>query len=207
MGTIKQMSMRQGRRAGFFAAVALIGVLWLPASLAQSGPGKLSVAPETGVAKAEVGSSAYWRALVPQAQQIGQGQFRRFGFLIYDASLWASDGEYRPSAPFALRLRYARNISRDQIVDASIEQMRRLQPDAASRPGWKTQLEDALADVRPGDVLTGVQVPGQGGVIFHNGVKLGSLDDDLARAFFAIWLDPQTSEPALRAALLGAEGQ
>jgi hypothetical protein len=39
---------------------------------------------------------------------------------------------------------------------------------------------------------------------FRNGTPIGDIDDrEFARAFFAIWLDPRTSEPELRKQLLG----
>jgi hypothetical protein len=37
-----------------------------------------------------------------------------------------------------------------------------------------------------------------------NDKPIGNIDDaEFARAFFAIWLDPKTSEPSLRKQLLG----
>ena len=150
-------------------------------------------------------AGGYWRSLVPDATQVGQGQFRRFGFLIYEASLWAPDATYQADGPFALRLRYARAITRDQIVDASLDQMRAIGIDVDAHPRWKDQLESALSGVEAGDTLTGIHLPGQGAIIFRDGVRLGALEQALANAFFSIWLDRNTTEPALRAALLGLD--
>jgi hypothetical protein len=59
-------------------------------------------------------------------------------------------------------------------------------------------------DVAAGDSLSGLYLPGRGARFFHNGEPLGEIDDaQFARAFFSIWLDPRTSAPDLRAALLG----
>jgi hypothetical protein len=59
-------------------------------------------------------------------------------------------------------------------------------------------------DVAAGDTLTGVHLPERGARFFHNGRLLGEIrDPQFSRAFFAIWLDPRTREPSLRAALLG----
>lgn len=157
-----------------------------------------------GVVDSSSGLATFgWRALVPDASRVGQGQFRRFGFLIYNASLWAPAGQFNPRAPYALELTYARNIARDQIVDASLDQMGRLGYDLTDHPGWREQLQAALTDVREGDVLTGVYEPGRGASIFFGGRRLGTLDESLAQAFFAIWLDHRTSDPELRAELLG----
>ena len=61
-----------------------------------------------------------------------------------------------------------------------------------------------LPDVRSGDRLVGVYLPGQGAVFRSGGRVLGRVDDaEFARLFFGIWLSPQTSEPGLRQALVG----
>ena len=60
-------------------------------------------------------------------------------------------------------------------------------------------------DVRKGDRLLGLQRPGEAAVFWLNGRLRGEIRDaEFARRFFGIWLSPQTSEPALRRALLGA---
>jgi len=50
-----------------------------------------------------------------------------------------------------------------------------------------------------------VYQPGQGATFFHRERQTGQISDELARHFFAIWLDPRSSEPGLRQALLGAQ--
>ena len=60
-----------------------------------------------------------------------------------------------------------------------------------------------MASVNPGDTLTGVYTPEQGAVFFYNDQLTGQIDERLAKAFFAIWLDPKTTQPDLRQALLG----
>ena len=57
--------------------------------------------------------------------------------------------------------------------------------------------------MQPGDRLTGLYQPGQGMRLWRGNQELAMIDDaELARLFFGIWLSPQTSEPALRSALL-----
>lgn len=41
-------------------------------------------------------------------QPVGQGTFSWLGLRIYDAALWAPDGRFDFSRPFALVVRYAR---------------------------------------------------------------------------------------------------
>ena len=62
-------------------------------------------------------------------------------------------------------------------------------------------------DVAEGDRISGVHKPGQAARFHVNGRYAGELaDGEFARLFFGVWLSPQTSEPALRDALLGRAG-
>lgn len=144
-----------------------------------------------------------WEVFMPKAGEVGTGQFRWWGFLVYDATLWSPQGRYQPGGPFALSLRYARAVSKQDIVKASIDQMRDLGFPVDQHPEWTQKLEQVMESVKAGDSLTGVYTPGQGAVFFFNDQLTGQIDERLARAFFAIWLDPKTSQPALRQALLG----
>lgn len=144
-----------------------------------------------------------WLNQLPQARQVGEGVFKRLGWSIYTARLWAPDGVYRPDGGFALSLTYDLDIAQARIVQASIDEMTRLGAPVAQRPQWRGALESVIRDVSKGRSLTGVYVPGQGAFFYQDEIPTGKLDDELARYFFGIWLDPRTSEPDLRTALLG----
>lgn len=146
-----------------------------------------------------------WEVFLPTAGEVGTGQFRWWGFLVYDATLWAPLGDYKRGGPFALSLRYARDLSKGDIVEASISQMRDLGYAVDRHPEWAQKLSQVMESVKAGDTLTGVYSPGQGAVFFYNNQLTGQIDERLAKAFFAIWLDPKTSEPDLRQALLGQD--
>ncbi len=144
--------------------------------------------------------------VLPSDWQVqGQGEMRWFGFRLYDASLWAPGGRWRPGQPYALELRYARDIASTRLVEASVDEMRRLgSADDERLARWKLELERVFPDVRTGDVIHGLHLPARGAEFYHQGKLTGRVDDiEFARAFFAIWLDPRTREPALRASLLG----
>jgi hypothetical protein len=195
------------KRGGFRVFSAL---LFWAASLAWTlGPSVLMaqtaspVQPDIQTQTNNASPQAGWSAFLPGADRVGQGEFRRWGFLVYDASLWTPQGVYQPGGPFALSLRYVRTIASDRIVDASLDEMRKLGFPVSAHPEWGPALTAVLVDVQPGDTLTGVYTPGQGAVFFHNDRLTGQIGESLARAFFAIWLDPRTSEPGLRQALLG----
>jgi hypothetical protein len=133
-------------------------------------------------------------------QRWGNGEFRRFGFLIYEATLWAGDDPQRP--PLVLRLDYKRKIDGSAIADASVSEMRKLGADQKMLAIWGEQMTRLFPDVVPGDSLVGYY-DCDGARFSHNGRPIGEIaDPEFAARFFAIWLDPRTSAPELRIALL-----
>lgn len=130
----------------------------------------------------------------------GSGEFRRFGFLVYEATLWAGDDPQRP--PLALRLDYKRSIEGKAIAEASVKEMRPFVADEALLAQWGEQMQRIFPDVKPGDHILGVYR--SNGARFYQGDRLiGAIGaPGFAEAFFSIWLDARTSAPELRAALL-----
>lgn len=130
----------------------------------------------------------------------GCGQFRRFGFLVYEATLWAGDDPQRP--PLALRLDYKRHIEGRAIAEASVKEMRRFVSDEALLKRWGEQMQRIFPDVKPGDHILGLQRT-DGARFYQDDRLLGAISmPGFSEAFFAIWLDARTSASDLRAALL-----
>lgn len=150
---------------------------------------------------------ASWQEAVPGARIIGAGEFSVFGFDVYNARLWSAARPLSDDQPFALELIYQRKISREDLVQASVDEIKRLsggEVSSAQLTGWQAQMQQSFVDVQPGTRITGVYVPGQGARFFvgqqlQHEVK----DPQFARAFFNIWLDPRTRNPELRQQLLG----
>ncbi len=136
---------------------------------------------------------------------VGAGTLRFMGFALYDGKLWSPSGRWEADAPYALELVYARAFEGDDIARRSIEEIRRLRTlDDATASRWGLRLQAIFPDVKTGDRLTGVRVPGEGARFYAGERYLGRIDDErLADAFFAIWLDPRTRAPDLRRKLLG----
>lgn len=135
--------------------------------------------------------------------RVGQGTYRKLGFRIYDASLWALQSTWEPEEPYALQLCYARELSKETLVDTVIDNIAEQDvADDATLARWKEELNASLRDVKEGDVLTGVAVPGKKSSLFYNGVNIASIDKAFSDAFFGIWLGDHADED-LRAKLLG----
>jgi len=145
---------------------------------------------------------------VPGLHWSGQGLLRVWGFEVYRARLWVGP-RFNPanhsSDAVALELEYLRAFSAASIASRSIEEMRRQQPIAPEQAErWQRDLQAVLPDVRAGDRLLGLYQPALAAQFRQPNRMLGTVPDPLfARLFFGIWLAPSTSEPGLRAALLG----
>lgn len=145
---------------------------------------------------------------LPAVRLAGEGRLTWLGLPLYEAQLWVGEG-FEAQAferhPLALALHYRRGFRSADIATRSIKEMRRGGDfDSARADRWRRSLEAALPDVAAGDTVLGLYRPGRGVVFFVNGQRSGEVADPaFAVPFFAIWLGPATSEPALRAALLG----
>ena len=154
---------------------------------------------------------ADWRPAIADARLLGSGTFTWFGVTLYNARLWSPATNFAWDQPFALELTYRRALSRDTLVKASVDEMRRLGGrglEPATLERWTHIMEAAFVDVRPGMRITGLYLPGRGCRFYVDDQLREDVDDiAFARAFFAIWLDPQARDPQLRQQLLGMSGR
>ena len=141
----------------------------------------------------------------------GRHRFKFWGFDVYEAVLRVGPS-FEPLAherhPMALSLTYARAFKGADIARRSVEEIERQAPiDAATRQRWADMLTALFPDVSSGDTLMGAYRPAQGVQLWRRGTAWQSVGDitdlALARRFMGIWLSPATSQPAMRAALLG----
>jgi hypothetical protein len=182
--------------------IALAALLFLSLGLVAPTPGAASL-EHRSVVEARV------RETIPEARLSGAGSLRMLGFHIYDARLFVGpDGLGQAIAadrPYALDLRYARDFKGAAIAKRTRKEMERLGlADDAQRRRWQATLAALLPDVRKGDHLTGIYRPEGYTLFLKNGMPLGRVEGgEFARAFFAIWLHPDSRAPEVRAALLG----
>jgi hypothetical protein len=167
----------------FIAAVALAA-----ATAAQAGP------PLPMALAAEI----------PLLKPLGEGRLRWFGLHVYDSSLWVPGDAWSFDRVFALDIRYAMNIRGRDLTQRSLEEMRKLGfSDPAKLRRWEEAMDRVFPDIRSGDRLVGVSIPGREARFYSQERLLGTVPDpEFARAFFGIWLDEKTSEPGLRARML-----
>ena len=139
----------------------------------------------------------------PKLTKVGEGLMTFWGFDVYDISYWSMVNDWKPDTHYALALTYKRNFVKKDIVNRSIEEMRGQGWDEAKLQKWRADLDKVLVDVSKGDVLIGLNLPGEGAVFYKKDTETGRWSDpELSQAFFGIWLSPKTSAPKVRKKLL-----
>lgn len=197
------------RRAARACALALLPAAATSALLAPGHTRASNAAGGTATATATAAPPRELTAEWPAARVQGRAQMRFLGLHVYDIRLWTVDAPVGPEdwsrRVLALEIEYARELPGRRIAERSLEEMRRAGPiavEAAER--WLQAMLQFFPDVRPGDRITGLHRPDGHVRFFVNGQLRGEKRDaEFARRFFGIWLAPVTSEPRLRAALLG----
>lgn len=140
----------------------------------------------------------------PALHQVGKGSHSYFGLKVYHVTLWAANLRWNPEEPHALDLESGRAISRDQLTEAGMSEMTRLGLGTPQQlQAWRKGMERILPSVNRGDQLVVFCAPNHKTFFFYNGDDRGEIDDPaFGAAFFSIWLDPRTKNPALRKSLL-----
>jgi hypothetical protein len=176
-------------------------------------PGVAATAPTPVSAAA---SADPVRQQLGDPREVGRGTLRFFGMRVYDAILWVGDEASGESAradaapapfdrDFALELVYAMELSGARIAERSDVEIGRHaeRGTPAQRARWLERMRSIFPDVRAGDRIVGLYRAKGPTRFFLNGHPIGEVDDPaFGRAFFGIWLDAKTSEPALREALV-----
>lgn len=145
---------------------------------------------------------------MPEAKKLGNSKFTWFGLHVYDAQLWSSvtgnqfDYKVHPSW---LELKYGRDFAGADIAEQSREEMEKIGGASEDKlKAWEKRLGEIFPNIKKGDTLSAMYLPGKVMQFFHNGKPLAAVNDmELARSFMGIWLDAKTSEPDLRKKLIG----
>lgn len=161
--------------------------------------------------------------VVPVAQATDWLAWRKVGdatltwgpFTVYTSQLRTPDGRYdRENQDQALIITYARDIDRDELVEATRDQWQAqgiLQREPRSE-AWLQMLRSLWPDVRQGAQLAFVLDDGQGQFWYRASaaqkafIPLGPRQSEaFSTRFLAIWLDPRTQYPELRQQLIGGQ--
>lgn len=137
---------------------------------------------------------------------VGTARLRKWGFHVYDAALWAPEGDWNWDRPFFMDFEYARSFEGEEIAELGAELMKDLGHCEVKEECWLEEQVAAFPDVSDGDRLAGWYRPDKPVRFYFNGDFRHEVEDpDFARPFFEIWLSPDTSEPRFRRSLLSED--
>lgn len=144
---------------------------------------------------------------------VGTSSLSLLFFNIFQSELKTPTGEYQDSSvvtsqPLALSIVYQRDVSKQQLMEATKEQWENLGYDSQIQQRWLRELEAIYTSVKSGEKLVYITdgVTGEFHFYKHNqsAEKLGEItSESLNNAFLSIWLSPSTEYPAHREKLIG----
>lgn len=141
------------------------------------------------------------KSVLPDAETRGTATFRYIGFPLYEAQLFTKSGAPLDwSKDFGLELKYLRNLTELDLVEAT---MRELSRTGATLP-VRGQLEKCFNDVRKGDRYVAISKgPNQIG-FWHNGIRVCTLSHPrIKNRFMSIFLGENTRSKSFTRKLKG----
>ena len=146
--------------------------------------------------------------LPPQTlHPIGEANFKKAFFNLYDASLCASTPEFTWDSTFAITLDYNRGFSSKQLTKATIVEMARLSgQDEETFDPIRQTVSQCFPDVEKNDQITGISLGADQAVFYKNGSQTCDVKwDGFREHFFGIWLSDESRSEKKSRRLRGLE--
>lgn len=138
-------------------------------------------------------------------QKVGQAKLEILFWDIYQSTLYSQDGRYvETQLPLALKIHYLRDIEADELVEKTAEQWHKLGLAKSQTQPWLARLQLIWPDIKKGDELLLLVKQDHSSAFFFNQKPLENIADvQFGYNFLRIWLDQNSSYPALRKQLIG----
>lgn len=143
---------------------------------------------------------------ISNAQVAGTATVRWLGIRAFDALLVTPGGaDYDPSKQAALELQYAVRFTAQELYDATMQELDRLEGARPDHPQIARKLTNCFAAVGPKDRFLAVGSAKDRVKLFRNGRQTCDLrHSDIRARFLAIWLSPDSRFPSLSRKLRGS---
>lgn len=139
---------------------------------------------------------------------MGYYKLKILGFNIYDIKLITERNSDQKSykKKFAINILYKRNFTKKELVEASIEEIKRINLiDSKKEKLYTNYLEKIFVDVGRGDIKTAF-VDDSGLKLYYNSELISNISDYEFAIYFAdIWLSEKAKYKTMQRKLLGYE--
>lgn len=143
--------------------------------------------------------------IMPTAKRVGAARFKVVFFKIYDAELFAPNGSFRRSGPYALRLTYLINAKKDRIISSTVKEMKRQK--AAGKgviESWIPLMERHFISMDEGSQADFIHTGDGRLLIAANGRVISEITDGaFITALMDVWLGPKVRDKAFQNSLMG----
>ncbi|QLE79550.1 hypothetical protein FLM55_07280 [Francisella sp. Scap27] len=144
--------------------------------------------------------------LTTNNQQVGQVEFRKWFFHIYDAGLYTQNGKFDWNQPFTLKIHYLLSFKSRVITNRTISEIAKQHPEAVrqNRKKYKQIIAAVIPDIKKNSNLYGYMDKDGYGYIFTDQNLVGKINDkQLSKYFFEIWLSDNSANHQLSTKLRG----
>ena len=142
--------------------------------------------------------------LVPNAELVGKGTFRYFFIDVYDAELYAPDGNYEPDEPHAMRIHYLIHAYKHRIINQTVKEMKKQGISQEQIDDWLPEMRRTFIDMRKGWFADFILSPNGTLTLAANGEYKNMITDpELSRAIIGLWIGDDATYINFRARLLG----
>jgi hypothetical protein len=125
---------------------------------------------------------------------------------LYKSTLYSTSGKYplsSKSESLIFHINYLTNISSEDLIVRTIEQWQHLDIEEKRYSHYVTELKKIWPNITDGDSLA-LLIQNNKSYFYFNDLYIGTIDDPyFGQLFIDIWLSKSTSQPTLRAELLG----
>ena len=141
----------------------------------------------------------------PGLQKVGEARLRFLLWSVYDSRLYTPTGSYtQGERPLRLEIEYLINVKSAALVDRTAREWEAMGREHPRQDKWLQRLDRLWPNVDKRDVLTLEVDENDVSTFFHNGERLGQIEDPaFGEQFLAIWLSKDSSRPSLRQELIG----
>lgn len=138
--------------------------------------------------------------------EVGRAKFSVMFWDIYDSRLYTTTGKYpveQDNENVAFEITYLKDIDREDLITRTVEQWEHIGLNQDEFAHYVPLLESIWPNIKAGDSLR-LLIEGSRSHFYFNQEHIGSIEStDFGQKFIDIWLSSNTSQPKLRAQLLG----